>query len=66
MIYVRDSIFYERRKDLEPQGIECIWIECTLKHKRILFGLFYRPPNSHAAYFSLIEDFIYLAVDTGL
>ena len=66
MIYVRDSIFYKRRRDLEPHGIECIWIECTLKHKHILFGLFYRPPNSDAAYFSLIEDSINLAVDTGL
>lgn len=57
MIYVRDSIFYKRRRDLEPHGIECIWIECTLKHKHILFGLFYRPPSSDAAYFSLIEDY---------
>ena len=51
MIYVRDTIHYIRRRDPEPQGIECLWIELTLKHKHILFGLFYRPPNSCAAYF---------------
>ena len=43
MIYFRDTIHYIRRRDLEPQGIECLWIELTLKHKHILFGLFYRP-----------------------
>ena len=41
MIYVRDTINYIRRRDLEPQRIECLWIELTL----VLFGLFYRPPN---------------------
>ena len=65
MIYVRDTIHYIRRMDLEPQGIECLWIELTLKHKHILFGLFYRPPNSNAAYFSSVEDSIHLATDTG-
>ena len=65
MIYVRDTIHYIRRRDLEPQGIECLWIELTLKHKHILFGLFYRPPNSNAAYFSSVEDSIHLAIDTG-
>ena len=65
MIYVRDTIHYIRRRDLEPQGIECLWIELTLKHKHVLFGLFYRPPNSTAPYFSSVEDSIHLAVDTG-
>ena len=37
MIYVKETIFYCRRRDLEPVGIECIWIELTLKHKHILF-----------------------------
>ena len=43
-----------------------MWIELTLRHKHILFGLFYRPPNSDALYFSSIEDSIHLAVDTGI
>ena len=66
MIYVKETIFYCSRRDLEPVGIECIWIELTLKHKHILFGLFYRPPNSDSTYFTSIEDSIHLAVDTGI
>ena len=27
MIYVKDSLFYKRRYDLEPRNTECIWIE---------------------------------------
>lgn len=66
MLYVKDSLYYLRRRDLEPRGIECLWIELTLKHKHVLLGLFYRPPNSDSIYFSSIEDSIHLAVDTGI
>ena len=66
MIYVKDTIYYKRRLDLEPRGIECIWIELVLKHKHVLFGLFYRPPNSDLNYYSTMEDSIHLAVDTGI
>ena len=66
LIYVKDTIYYKRRLDLEPIGIECIWIEVQLRHKKVLFGLFYRPPNSDAEYFSSIEDSIFLAIDTGI
>ena len=48
------------------RGVESIWIELTLKHKHILFGVFYRPPNSEAVVFSDIEDSINLAVDSGV
>ena len=66
MIYVKESVIYKRRYDLEPLNVECIWIEMQLNHSRILFGLFYRPPNSDIAYFSGIEDSISLAVDTQI
>ena len=66
VIYIKDHIHYVRRRDLEPIGVECVWVELRLKHKHILFGLFYRPPNSDALYFSSIEDSIHLAVDTGI
>ena len=45
--------------------MECIWIEVVLNKKSLLFGLFYRPPNSSADVYSNIEEFISLAVDTG-
>ena len=66
IIHIKDHIHYVRRHDLEPIGVECVWVELTLKHKHILLGLFYRPPNSDALYFSSIEDSIHLAVDTGI
>ena len=62
IIYVKEGLHYRRRQDLEPRGIECIWIELSNNHKRTLFGLFYKPPNSDLAYYSLIEDSLHLAV----
>ena len=64
MIYVKDCLHYRRRADLESRNIESIWIELNNNHKRVLFGLFYRPPNSDSNYFSSIEDSIALAVDS--
>ena len=32
----------------------------------MLFGLFYRAPNSDANYYASIEDSLFLAVDTGI
>ncbi len=66
LLYVRDNIHYKRRVDLEIIGTECIWIELILKTKRILFGVFYRPPNTNALQHSTIVDSIHLAVDTGI
>ena len=48
------------------RGVESIWIELSLKHKHILFGVFYRPAYSEAVIFSAIEDSINLAVDSGV
>ena len=64
MIYVKERLHYKRREDLEPRNIENIWLELTNNHKHVLFGLFYRPPNSNSNYFSDIEDSIALAVDS--
>ena len=36
-----------------------------MKHKRLLFGTFCRPPSADAVCHSLIEDSNHLAVDTG-
>ena len=59
MLYVKKGLHYRRRQDLEPKGIQCLWIEIINKHKHVLFGLFYRPPNSDANYYSTIEDSIH-------
>ena len=61
------TVFFKRRMDLEIRGVESIWIEVihNHNHKSILYGLFYRPPNSNGQYFTNIEDSISLAIDTG-
>ena len=65
-IYVEVGIIYTRRQDLPLPSFECIWIEVILKQKRLLSGLFYRPPNLDQIYHSTVEDSIHLAVDTGI
>ena len=32
IINMKDHILYVRRHDLEPIGVECVWVELTLKH----------------------------------
>ena len=66
MLYVNEGLHYKRRDDLELQNIENIWIELANSLKRILLGLFYRPPNPDAAYLAHVEDSISLAIDTGI
>ena len=67
IVYLKDTLHYIRRFDLEPKGVECIWIELMPSHcQRILFAVFYRPPNSDANYTNLKEYSISLATDTGI
>ena len=67
IVFIKDSFSYKRRLDLEVLDVECIWIELTLpKNKRILVGLFYRPPNLISELTDRIESSIDLAVNTGI
>ena len=67
IVYIKNNLSYIRRSDLEPNGLECIWIQLMISNKKqILCGAFYRPPNSHAAYTSLKEDLIGVATDTNI
>ena len=66
MLYVKEGLPYKRRDDLVIRGIESIWIEVANRHRHILFGLFYRPPNSGINYYLDIENSLHLAVDTDI
>ena len=66
LVYVKENIHYRQRHDLENLGLKNIWIELSFKHKRVLFSLFYRPPNPDQLYYNSLEDSIHLAVDTGI
>ena len=46
ILYVKDTLTYTRRYDLELNRLECIWIQIKLHNKRnVLYGVFYRPPS---------------------
>ena len=66
VIYVRDTNLCRRRTDLELRDLEAVWMEVTVRAKKILIGGFYRPPNSSADYFHLISESIDRAHNTNL
>ena len=67
LIYVKDTIAFVRRHDLEVNNTECIWVELKLcRNKNVLFAVFYRPPNSDMNYQTQIETSFGLATDTGI
>ena len=66
LIYTRDSIQSKRRTDLEMQDLEAVWVEITIKSKKILIGGFYRPPHSNTDYFNKINESIDRAYSTNI
>ncbi|XP_053398327.1 uncharacterized protein LOC128556710 [Mercenaria mercenaria] len=66
LVYVNNQIPAIRRPDLEVHGIESIWIELQFKTKKLLYGTFYRPPNSAPYVLTQIENSIGLAFDTNI
>ncbi|MEW8548321.1 MAG: endonuclease/exonuclease/phosphatase family protein, partial [Candidatus Thiodiazotropha sp.] len=65
-VYVKNNLHTRRRNDLEMQNLECVWVEITTHHKKILIGTFYRPPNSPNDTMAQIENSIGLATDTNI
>ena len=46
-VYIGDHLNFDKRPDLEVDGIECCWIEIFVKKsKSLLVGVLYRPPDS--------------------
>ena len=66
LVYVKDKLYAVRRHDLEVPNVESIWLEIHSKNKKILFGTFYRPPNSPAGTLLNIETSIGLAIDDNI
>jgi hypothetical protein len=44
--YVKENIYSEEKVELKQSGLESIWVKIHTKGVDILFGLFYRPPDS--------------------
>ena len=65
-VYVDQKYHSKRRADLEMKNIECIWLEITIQHRKLLIGTFYRPPNSTNEFLTSIENSIGLAYETNI
>ena len=66
IIYVRDTLFYKQRPDLEILSLESTWIEIQIKSKKVLVGGFYKPPNNSPDYFDLIKESVDRAYNINL
>ncbi|KAK3094860.1 hypothetical protein FSP39_007176 [Pinctada imbricata] len=66
LVFCKDYLCSKRRNDLEINGIECLWIEFTIKSDKFLLGTFYRPPDSKVESWNLIEESIELAIETNI
>jgi len=68
-IYIRSGILATRRHDLELPGLEALWVELSIQHKKFLIGGFYRPPSANNEYWSLLEESIdraHTSIDTSV
>ena len=63
-IYVRSSLNFARRYDLETGNIECIWIEVFLKRCSVFICFLYRNPKENAlwedCFARMIDDVVAL------
>ena len=64
-VYVSKNFVSKQKDTLELPDIECVWIELSLRNKKLLTGTFYRPPNISPAVLSSVENSIGLALDTN-
>ncbi|MEW8542639.1 MAG: reverse transcriptase family protein, partial [Candidatus Thiodiazotropha sp.] len=65
-VYIRNTISFKRRYDLEIPNLEAVWVEISLRCKTILIGGFYRPPNSPIEYFNRITESFDRAYNTNI
>jgi exonuclease III len=55
--YVSHKLCAERRKDLESEHLESLWLEIKqVSAKSVLLGFIYRPPNSAVEWYQLFEQ----------
>ena len=60
------KLYSKRQSDLEIRNAECVWIEMRIKHNPVLFGIFYKPPNSDISILNDKEALTDRAIDTGI
>ena len=65
-IYVRDNIYSTEILELRQDRTESIWVKVHIKGCDILFGVFYRPPDSENNTWDHINHSIDLAINTNI
>ena len=62
VVYAAENLKVNRRKDLEHEDLEMVWLEVQHKSsRRALIGVVYRPPNSDTSFMDKFEETILLA-----
>ena len=63
---MKENIYSEEKVELKQNGLESIWVKIHTKGVDILFGLFYRPPDSENYIWGHINHSIDLALNTSI
>ena len=59
LAWVKSDINSKRRKELEVDDMEILWIELKLFDVKLLLGVCYRPPNSAVEWWTKFENILY-------
>ena len=62
LVYVTDKCRSRKRKDLEEDGVEILWVEVRLNRRTLLLGNMYRPPNTNSSVLDSLELMLERAV----
>lgn len=62
IIYIKESIMYRYRHDLDETDFENIWLDLFINHRKITFGSLYRSPSQ----LPRVRDKYFEALDTQL
>jgi hypothetical protein len=61
-VYIKEAVHYERKTNLEINGLECVCVELKIKKQKVLYGTFYVPPSSPATVWLSLEYSIELSL----
>ena len=64
-VYIKEAVYYERKTDLEINGLECVWVKLKIKNQKVLYGTFYVPPSSPATVWLSLEYSIELSLNSN-
>ena len=65
-VYIKKAVHYERKTDLEINGLECVWVELNIIKKKDMYGTFCVPPSSPTAVWLSLEISIELSLDCNV